>query len=1238
MSSCRGWLGQNSAVNRLARTVCCSRSGPGQQAAYDALEAPGDESDEEPMRHNIAAYPWFLEEDRFQGPPKLVVVLEKAALERSRELIGSRAIAPRPDHPLQITFDALETLLTGEVNQAGRLVVFLHSAQDVYVEVHPGLCLPMSLQSFAKMVAKVLKRRRYTGSSWEAPAVLRVIDGPLRDHLPNDCPWYALSPQGESIQLKDFVRDMVLDSPSGLSCLPGSSGEPAEVALPRAIVFSVGASTGDAMRDMGLGTVVPAVVALSVTAVRGFQDDVPGAHGGTGFVVDEKKGLILTNRHVCTCGPQRATAAFVGCPAAEEVEVSIAYVDPIHDFALLRFDPLGLKNTRLCQIQLDPYGCKVGEDIRVVGNDNLEKLQILAGTIARVDRNAPELSGDFNDENTFYAMAASGTRGGSSGSPVLNKQGKAIALNAAATNGTMHGFYLPLHRVVRALQLIQADAPVTRGTICTSFKYISFTEAERLGVESAFLQSIIEGDASYGATFSESCRPGGVLQVRSVVPGTQAAHVLCEGDVLMEIGGKPVVDFVVLDDAMDKAVGNCLPITIYRNGKLHELECQVQDLHVLIPHRFLEIGFGIFHEVPYQTAQKRNVILSGVYVATAGAVLGQALKSDTIISEVNGQPTPDLASLEAAIMQISDQQYFQVTFTTPGTSSQRRCRAFVKMQHHWGLMRTWTLAENRTWLPCQAATLRESPSVKKRKRRSSASGSSTSSSSKRPSSKAALAGSLCTVTFRTLVQFDLDVSAGSDSPSECGDMICCRGAGIVLDADAGLILTDRATVPQPLGDIEVIFEDEMHSASALFLHPIHSMVVLRIVGAAPSPSAVFADMPLTNGQECDLVGLDAQGRQVSAKVHVEEMRSVQVPHAPGRWHETNIEGAVIHDAPGDVTSGVLSVGNKICAIYTNAAHHEDGEVVRFSYGLPVHRFFPILKQLAPKTGCPKQPAVASLEVQLKPVSLANLRRLPAELRPSFEWLSKLGGESKNDKKAKQAKRSGIGGAVLIDSITAGGPCHPLAQEGDVLAAVGGHVVRSAEEVETRLEALKEMALKGRPSRKSIEVHVVLLRRNEEIRANVTVPFLGSDGARRILGWNGLIVQETPRSMKEAGPVPAGLCISQTLLGSPAEASAIEGNFILGVDGIPTPNLESLLRVGQCRKHLRVETADIHGRRFLKALMPDPLYWPLFEMNQDESLTCIGMHAVCPKAGSTSLKPMSVSLLQWAGTLPLLSSD
>ena len=140
-------------------------------------------------------------------------------------------------------------------------------------EVNPGLCLPMSLQSFAKMafasvwhdehthlalrchvakgcesIEKTALHRFVLGGNgkqtsrieeescthvWKAPAVLRVIDGPLRDHLPrlckmyklsdlctqswllsymftsygsyclrvgmplrNECPWYALSPQG----------------------------------------------------------------------------------------------------------------------------------------------------------------------------------------------------------------------------------------------------------------------------------------------------------------------------------------------------------------------------------------------------------------------------------------------------------------------------------------------------------------------------------------------------------------------------------------------------------------------------------------------------------------------------------------------------------------------------------------------------------------------------------------------------------------------------------------------------------------------------------------------------------------------------------------------------------------------------------------------------------------------------------------------------------------------------------
>jgi len=132
---------------------------------------------------------------------------------------------------------------------------------------------------------------------------------------------------------------------------------------------------------------IPAVVTIHSAFPYSF-DMKPSVCGeATGIIVDANLGIILTNRHVVGEAPMCGRAVFQ--TGARQCTITPLYIDPIHDFALCKFDVKDLHNLPLRAIELRPDLVEVGLEIRVLGNDAEQVMSILSGVISRVDCNPP---------------------------------------------------------------------------------------------------------------------------------------------------------------------------------------------------------------------------------------------------------------------------------------------------------------------------------------------------------------------------------------------------------------------------------------------------------------------------------------------------------------------------------------------------------------------------------------------------------------------------------------------------------------------------------------------------------------------------------------------------------------------------------------------------------------------------------------------------------------------------------
>ncbi|KAI3838210.1 hypothetical protein MKX03_020558 [Papaver bracteatum] len=411
-----------------------------------------------------------------------------------------------------------------------------------------------------------------------------------------------------------------------------------------------------------LSKVIPAVVALKVVRCKAFDTECEGDGSSTGFIVDKKRGIILTNRHVVKPGPVVAEAMFSNM---EEIPVFPLYRDPVHDFGFFRYDPRAVQFLNYEEIPLAPGAASVGLDIRVVGNDRGEQVSILAGTIARLDRDSPEYtelqrlqhvlhaskrlmhcirvlglvkthylwscvfayqSLSFGCSPLFTLQAASGTKGGSSGSPVVDWQGRAVAMNVGGSQDeSATSYFLPLERVVRALNFIQKSKDssgcgweamsIPRGTLQATFLHKGFNETRKLGLKRE-TEQMVRNVSPAGET--------GMLVVDSLVPDGPADEQLQPGDILVRVNGEVITLFLDLETILDNSVDQTINLFIQRGDISLPVKLLVQDLHSITPNSFLEVSDAVIHALSYQQARNFQFKCGLVYVAKPGYILSRA--------------------------------------------------------------------------------------------------------------------------------------------------------------------------------------------------------------------------------------------------------------------------------------------------------------------------------------------------------------------------------------------------------------------------------------------------------------------------------------------------------------------------------------------------------------------------------------------------------------------------------------
>lgn len=266
---------------------------------------------------------------------------------------------------------------------------------------------------------------------------------------------------------------------------------------------------------------------------------------GSGFFISAD-GRVMTAYHVI----RDATSFQVLTAKGQRFPATVVGYDEYRDLALLQVRaPVSLPFLEL-DTERNP---KAGDPMLAIGNSRGEFIAPRYGLVTSVSRDI------FPFFNSLAISSTLPLAPGDSGGPVLNREGKVVAVVIAigVNNGVFESYLSPLHNQLELLRSLQAGRKHSVPYIGVQLFQIDDEVAAQLGIpkEGVLIRGLLPGGAAQKAG------------LRPFVARTENGKEVYEFDVILQADGRSFNSVEELQRYVrSKEVGDSILLTIRRGG------------------------------------------------------------------------------------------------------------------------------------------------------------------------------------------------------------------------------------------------------------------------------------------------------------------------------------------------------------------------------------------------------------------------------------------------------------------------------------------------------------------------------------------------------------------------------------------------------------------------------------------------------------------------------------------------